>query len=140
VSLVLDSSVTLSWCFKDERTEATQAVLHRVAEEGALVPTLWRFEVANGLQMGVRRKRIDRERRDLLLANLAGIEIAVDPDCDAQAWSASVRLADRHGLTLYDAVYLELAQRQRLELATLDSALLDAARTERVPVVGFQAS
>ncbi len=136
MTLVLDSSVTLSWCFEDERTEASQAVLRRVANEGALVPTLWRFEVANGLQMGVRRKRIDMKKRDLLLTNLAELEVVVDTECDAQAWLASIQLADRHALTAYDAVYLELAQRRRLELATLDLALIKAGRAELVPVIG----
>ncbi len=136
MSLVLDSSMTLSWCFKDERTDASQAVLRRVAEDGAVVPALWRFEVANGLQMGLRRRRIDAKNRDLLLANLAGLDVAVDPESDVQAWSATVKLADRHSLSVYDAVYLELAQRRRLELATLDRQLTDAARVELVPVIG----
>ncbi len=136
MSLVLDSSVALAWCFKDERTKASQAVLHRVAEEGAVAPSLWRFEVAHGLQMAVRRQRIDASRRDLLLARLARLAIEVDSDSDSHAWSASVRLSDRHGLTVYDSAYLELAQRRRLELATLDDALIRAARAELVPIIG----
>jgi predicted nucleic acid-binding protein len=137
VNLVLDSSMTLSWCFKDERTEVSQAVLRQVMEEGALVPPLWRFEVANGLQMGVRRQRIDVTYRDETLADLDGLDIAVDPDCAALAWSASVMLAERRRLTVYDAAYLELAQRRRMRLATLDTALLQAGRAEGVPVIGI---
>ena len=136
MTLVVDSSIALAWCFKDERTPASQAVLHRVTDEGAIVPSLWRFEVANGLTAGIRRKRIDPKRRDALLLNLAKLDIAVDAECDVQAWSASVSLADRHLLTVYDSTYLELAQRRRLELATLDMALIAAAHAEHVPVIG----
>jgi predicted nucleic acid-binding protein len=89
VSVVLDSSITLSWYFEDERTDASYAVLQLVAEEGAVVPPLWRFEVANGLQMAVRRKRIDSDFRDGSLADLTKLEIATDPDSDAHAWSQS---------------------------------------------------
>jgi predicted nucleic acid-binding protein len=136
LSLVLDSSVALAWYFKDEQTEAIRAVLHQVIEEGALVPALWRFEVANGLQMAVRRKRIDDAFRDRALTHLAAIPIEVDPESELHAWSASVRISTVHGLTVYDASYLELAQRRRLRLATLDSALIKAANAELVTVIG----
>lgn len=136
MSLVLDSSITLSWYFEDERTEASHAVLRQVVEEGAVVPVLWRFEVANGLQMAVRRKRIDAAYRDRALANLAALEVAADPESEVYAWSASVELAERHALTVYDAVYLELAQRRRLTLATLDAALMKAGHAELVPIAG----
>lgn len=136
MSLVLDCSVTLSWYFEDERTEASRAVLDQVVEEGAIVPPLWRFEVANGLQMAVRRRRIDGSFRDETLADLAELDILSDPDSDGQAWSSTLRLADRHRLTVYDAAYLELAQRRRLPLATLDLALSRAAVAELITVLG----
>ena len=136
MSVVLDGSVTLSWCFLDEHTEASLAVASRVADEGAVVPALWWCEVANGLQMAVRRRRIDEAYRDLSLADLTRMEIQTDPQSEGFVLSASVRLAERHGLTVYDAAYLELAQRRRLELATLDTQLIAAARAELVPVIG----
>jgi hypothetical protein len=49
VSLVLDGSITLSWCFEDERTQASRAVLEEVIGGRATVPPIWRLEVANGL-------------------------------------------------------------------------------------------
>ena len=136
MSLVLDGSITLAWCFQNEQTEASRAVLRKVIEDGAIVPPIWRFEVANGLQMGVRRKRIDSAFRNETLADLARLNIIVDPDCDSQAWSASVQLADQYALTVYDAAYLELAQRRRMPLASLDVALRKAGRAERVPLIG----
>jgi predicted nucleic acid-binding protein len=136
LSLVLDSSITLAWYFRDEQTPAARAVLQQVAESGAVVPALWRFEVPNGLQMAVRRKRVDTEFRDRALMHLATLAIAIDSESEAQAFAATVGLADRHGLTVYDASYLELAQRRRLELATHDRDLARAARAELVAVIG----
>jgi predicted nucleic acid-binding protein len=134
VTLVLDSSIALAWHFEDEQTEAVRAVLAEVAESGALAPGLWRFEVANGLQMALRRGRIDAALRDRALANLAALNVRIDDGCDVQVWSATVRLADLYRLTVYDAAYLELAQRSRLPLATLDLALAEGARGAGVVV------
>jgi predicted nucleic acid-binding protein len=136
VSLVIDSSMTLAWYFDDERTAASIAVLNQVAEEGAIVPALWRLEVLNGLQVAVRRGRIDIAYRDASLTDLQSLVIAIDPGTNRHAWSATLRLCDRFGLTPYDAAYLELALRRRLPLATLDSELVRAARAESVPLVG----
>jgi predicted nucleic acid-binding protein len=136
VSLVLDASLTLSWFFKDERTPGTDAVLTGVTENGAVVPGLWRLEVANALQMAVRRKRIDAAFRDSALTQLSRLSIATDPDTDAYAWTAILQLASRFELTLYDAAYLELAQRRRLPLATLDRELRDAAAALGITLLG----
>ena len=136
MSVVLDSSVTLAWLYSDELTPATQQVLDRVLAEGACVPALWRLEVANSLQTGVRRGRISPEFRDASLADLALMAIATDPDTDTFAWSATLRLAERFRLTLYDAAYLELAQRLSLPLATLDQELRAAAEALGVTRLG----
>lgn len=136
MSLVVDSSIVLAWSFVDEQTAASTAILRRVGDEGAIVPDIWRFEVANALQMAVRRKRIDSGFRDRALAHLNTLDIVTDAESQSHAWSASIRLSERHNLTLYDAAYLELARRHRLELATLDAALVRAAEAEFVPVIG----
>jgi predicted nucleic acid-binding protein len=136
VTLVIDSSMALTWYFEDERTAASIAVLNQVAEEGAIVPALWRLEVLNGLQVAIRRGRIDIAYRDASLTDLQSLVIAIDSGTNRQAWSATLRLCDRFGLTPYDAAYLELALRRRLPLATLDGELVRAARAENVPLVG----
>jgi predicted nucleic acid-binding protein len=137
VSLVIDSSLTLSWYFEDERTEASASVLQTVVESGAVAPPLWRIEVANGLLVAIRRKRIDAAFRDASLMDLAALPVAIDPDTDIHVWSTTLRLADQHRLTIYDAIYLELAQRRRLPLATLDEALRAAARASGVALLGI---
>ena len=136
MSLVLDSSVTLAWAYSDEITQAVQEVFDRVAAGGALVPSLWRLEVANALQMGVRRARLDAAERDATLADLATLDIRTDPETDTYAWSGTVRLAERFGLTVYDASYLELARRRALPLASLDQELCEAASACDVPLLG----
>ena len=136
MSLVLDASLTLSWFFKDERTPGADAVLTEVTERGAVVPALWRLEVANALQMALRRKRIDAAFRDAALTQLSRLSISADPDTDAYAWTVTLQLADRFQLTLYDAAYLELAVRRGLPLATLDRELRDASAALAITLLG----
>ena len=137
MSLVLDSSVTLAWIFSEETTPAIQNVLSLVTTAGAWVPALWRLEVANVLEMGVRSRRNSAAFRDSTLADLALLPIQVDAETDRQAWGPTLRLAARHRLTLYDAAYLELAQRRGLPLATLDAELRAAAKAEKVHLLGM---
>ncbi len=136
MSLVIDASVTMAWYFEDGSTPATDALLDRVATSGATVPALWRLEVANAFQMALRRGRIDAVYRDASLAELGYMPIAIDADTNDHAWSATLRLADRFGLTLYDAAYLELGHRRALPLATLDRQLQAAAPALNVAVLG----
>jgi predicted nucleic acid-binding protein len=104
---------------------------------GAWVPALWRWEVANVLEMGVRRGRHTAAFRDATLADLSLLPIAVDPEAERQAWGSTLQLAERHKLTLYDAAYLELARRRGLALATLDVDLRPAATAEGIPLLGL---
>jgi predicted nucleic acid-binding protein len=132
VTLVLDSSISLAWCFHDEQTPEINSILLSAASQGAHAPILWRFEVANGLVVAQRRKRIQADLRKLLLARLMSLDLELDADGDGRIWSTTVELADLYGLTVYDAAYLELAQRRRVPLATLDAALARAAKAAGV--------
>jgi len=136
MSLVIDSSATLAWVYSEVNTPSLLAVLARVADRGAWVPGLWKLEVANVLEVGVRRGRHDTAFREATLADLALLPISVDPETDRHAWSGTRRLAERHKLTLYDAAYLELAQRRGIPLATLDTELRQAASAEGMIVLG----
>ena len=136
MSMVLDSSATLAWVYADEITEPIRHVFNLVSENGAWVPGLWKLEVANILEMGVRRGRHDAVFRDSTLADLAILPINVDAETDRQAWGATLRLSERFCLTLYDAAYLELALRRGLPLASLDVELRGAAQAEGVVVLG----
>jgi len=135
VSIVLDCSATLAFLLEDEQTPAIGTLFDEIVQNGAVVPILWHLEVANSLTLAVRRKRIPPSVRDQLLMHLQKLDIATDMVTHIHAWTATIGLADLHGLTIYDAAYLELAQRRRLPLATLDKALVAAARQSGVAVL-----
>ncbi len=137
--LVLDSSVTLAWIYGDETTETIRHIFNSVAENGAVVPSLWRLEVANSLTMAVRRGRIPLDLRGSPLADLALLDITTDQQTDAQAWTETLKIADLFRLTVYDAAYLELARRRSLPLATLDQELRTAATAFGVKLVNAEA-
>ena len=127
MSLVLDSSATLAWVYADETTAGIRKTFERVRTSGAWVPALWRLEVGNALEMGVRRSRHNASFRDATFSDLLLLPIHVDQETDQHAWETTANLAQRHGLTLYDAAYLELAERRAMPLATLDVDLQRAA-------------
>lgn len=134
--LILDSSATLAWIYGDETTEAIRGVFDAIADNGALVPVLWRLEVANSLTMAVRKRRIDPDFRRAALADLALLDITTDPQTDSYAWTEPLNLADQFRLTVYDAAYLELTRRRMLPLATLDHELRTAATAIGLTVLG----
>jgi predicted nucleic acid-binding protein len=127
VTLVVDASIALDWCFESERTERANQVLDAVLTEGALVPTLWPAEVANGLVHARRRSRITPAGIKEALSLLHGLRIqVVEQERDA-ALASMVEVAEQFGLTAYDAAYLALAMRTGSQLATSDDALAQAA-------------
>ncbi|MBM3761899.1 MAG: type II toxin-antitoxin system VapC family toxin [Acidobacteria bacterium] len=127
MSLVLDCSVALAWIHADEKQAGLEAILERVVSKGAWVPGLWRLEVANVLEMGVRKGRIDAVFRDESIVDLSMLPIELGNETDGRAWGDTLELAIEHRLTVYDAAYLELALRRGLPLATLDRELAVAA-------------
>ena len=127
MSLVLDSSAALAWIYDDEATDPIRRVFDAVADQGAFVPALWRLEIANGLTVAVRHGRVGHEFRRAALADLGDLDIVVDAQTDSRAWNATLELADRFLLTVYDASYVELAERRALPLATLDRDMQRAA-------------
>jgi len=137
MSVVIDASLTIAWYFDDETTAATDSILDRVSEAGAVVPTLWRLEVANAFQTALRRQRVTALYRDQSLAELSRMPITIDPETETCAWSTTLRLAERFALTLYDAAYLELAQRRGLPLATLDRDLRTAGSALGMALLGI---
>src|SRR5438309_270357 len=98
MSVVLDSSATLGWVYLDETDQVASQAFELVAVSGAWVPSLWPLEVANSLQIGIRRGRIDTAFRDTALADLGNLSISVDPNTASLAWTTIVRLADRFRL------------------------------------------
>jgi predicted nucleic acid-binding protein len=130
---VLDASVTLGWCFRDEQQYLIDTVSTLMEDgEQARVPLIWWFEIRQAALTGLKRKRVTEERVIDFLAEVGGKLIAIAP---LPASSSLLDLARRHNLSFYDAAYLELAQRENIALATLDQALARAAAAEGVPLV-----
>jgi predicted nucleic acid-binding protein len=136
LSFVLDNSVALAWCFEDEQTPAVLAVLDRLVEGGASAPVIWPLEAANGLLMAERRGRVDGARRVALTGFLHRLPVLLDVATAYRAWDESLALAARHGLSVYDATYLELALRLGLPLATLDRDLRKAGAAHGIALLG----
>jgi predicted nucleic acid-binding protein len=124
---VLDGSVVLAWYFADEADAYADAVAASLAGAAALVPNLFHLEIANVLIVGERRKRSTEAQASAFLARLAALPISIDGQTAARAWSDAIALARAHGLSTYDAAYLELAIRESLPLASLDDDLKAAA-------------
>lgn len=136
---MIDSSVALTWCFEDEASPAADRLLAQLTDTGAVAPSLWPLEVLNGLAMAERRGRLTTLARHEKISFLQALPISLDHETAAQAWTTTSRLAERYRLTLYDAAYLELAQRLNLPLATLDKELREAARALGLPLLGLDA-
>jgi predicted nucleic acid-binding protein len=132
MAVVFDCSVTLAWFLKDERTAFTDTAFELLETAECWVPSVWRLEFANALLFAERRKRVGREQRIEILDNAAQLSLRTDGTlADVRSLSA---LAERRGLTVYDASYLELALRRGCDLITLDQDLADAASAEGVAV------
>lgn len=127
---VVDASVTLAWCFEDEATPQTEAILDLLSD---IVPSLWELEVSNVLLLGERRRRLTESQTARFIALLGQLPILVD--------SANVDMATviavgfHHALTAYDAAYLVLAEREGVPLATLDSKLRHASQAVGVRLI-----
>ena len=126
MSFVLDNSVALAWCFEDERTPATLALLEEVREASALAPILWPLEALNGLLVAERCGRLDADHRRLLAGFLSELPVKLDEETADRVWTDISHLAECFHLSSYDAAYLELAQRRQLPLASLDQDLREA--------------
>jgi predicted nucleic acid-binding protein len=131
MTFVIDASVVVAWAFDEVHTTANEA-RERLRSDDAVAPALWWFEVRNALVQGERRGRFDQYGTGRFLRDLSRFAISIDRVPEERS---VLELARRHRLSVYDAAYLELAQRRGFPLATLDNALDAAARAEGVPPV-----
>ncbi len=128
---VLDASMTLAWLFpRQNPIEALLAerALDRLDSEEFLVPTIWYGEVANAILRGERKGLVTPSQTAAFLAELDLADIEAEADSPKLRQSVVLALARSYALTAYDAMYLELALRRGVPLATFDRQLADAAR------------
>jgi len=135
-AFVVDCSVAMTWLFNDEATPQTAELLGRLATESALVPTWWFVEVANVLAIAERKSRIAAAQSIAFISDLDKLDIQSDDDGPGRAFAHLLPLCREHQLTSYDAVYLDLALRRGLPLATLDQQLRKAAKKMGVKLLG----
>ena len=126
---VADASVAVGWVHPGQATDDTAGMLDAIADGAALeVPALWPLEVANALLVLVRRRKLTESERQTALGWLRGLRVQMDHETGALAFSRLSELAAAHQLSVYDAAYLELAQRRGLALGCKDGPLRTAAR------------
>lgn len=130
---VLDASITLVWLFDDESHERAEIALMALGRGSAIVPQLWHYEIRNALVVAERRERINRKDAEDRLGAVLDLPIQVD---DVPDYEAAYGMARKYQLSFYDALYLELASRRTLPLASLDKQLIGAATSgENLPLL-----
>lgn len=135
MAFVVDNSVSMAWCFKDETTLYSEQILQRLQVEEALVPSIWPLEVINVLLTAERRNRITTAQADAFLEVLSELPINVEEIGWPQKTTALLLRGRSTGLTAYDSAYLDLALRAGCPLATQDNKILDAAAHLKVTLL-----
>jgi predicted nucleic acid-binding protein len=133
---VVDCSVALTWCFVEEATPATDNLLDRMENEAAAVPTWWFLELANVLVLAERKGRIKPQKTAEFITMIEGLPLERDDEGAGFTFTQLLPLCRTHELTSYDALYLDLALRRKLPLATLDEPLRKAAKKIGVELLG----
>ncbi|MEP6834164.1 MAG: type II toxin-antitoxin system VapC family toxin [Gemmatimonas sp.] len=134
--MVVDASLAIAWVHPAQASPSTDALLTDVGRgTPVIVPALWFVEVANALLALERRKKLRTEERLTALAALRDLNISVDQEMSALAFTQVSVLASELTLSVYDAVYLELALRLKMPLACKDGPLREAAKRRRVKVL-----
>ena len=128
MAVVVDASMALAWLIDDEQSDAAESIRVELIRDGGLAPGSWPLEVATGLLVAERRRRIHPERSASVLVELRTMPIRVANAPGDAVVDATLAVARHYKLTVYDAAYLELAIRERATLATLDDDLREAAR------------
>jgi predicted nucleic acid-binding protein len=132
---VVDNSVVMSWCFKDEVNPYADSVLNRLTEASAYVPSVWPLEVVNVLLAAERRKILSQADSVRFINLLLQLPIFVEHGSPERVTKDLLGLARAHDLSSYDASYLDLAMKKGLPLATSDKKLRAAAQSVKVPIL-----
>jgi len=134
--LVLDTSITMGWCFADEASAYSDHVLRQVRLHGGVAPSIWPFEVANAVLTGERRGRLTQTQIARFVRTVESLSLEIDRLSGPMGALGPVRLLARQlQLSAYDASFIELARRRGLPLATLDGRMRTAATALGVPLV-----
>ena len=133
---VLDCSMTMAWVFPDEANSSTHALRESLLKDNAIVPVLWSIEVGNVLLVATRRGRITADDWARIRDALEALPIDIDPESGNRVLHTVLPVASEHKLSVYDAMYLELALRLGQPLATLDKKLIAAGNAAGIKILG----
>lgn len=131
-AFILDASVAAAWLLEEDLPASIKLVLARLEDNEAIVPVLWHMEIRNVLLVARRRGRLGSSSVSVRLNALSDLPIRTDANLDLEVAFAQ---AEKHSLSIYDAVYLELAKRLSLPMATLDKALAKATVAEGLTLI-----
>ena len=133
-TFVVDNSVVMSWCFKDETNQYADAVLDKLSEAKAIVPSIWPLEVVNVLLVAERSKRLQQADSVRFITLLLQLPIEVEHEWPEKMMTELLALGRAKNLSSYDASYLDLAMRKDCPIATLDKRIRDAAKDVSVAI------
>ncbi|MDX2225435.1 MAG: type II toxin-antitoxin system VapC family toxin [Rhodospirillaceae bacterium] len=133
--MVVDASAMLPTVLEDESDSQSDQLLDRVVTRGAHAPSIWAHEVANAVLVAARRRRIAEHDVGRVFENLHALDVVLHEATLERVAGPIRHVAQSHGLTIYDASYLDLAVRLQLPLATRDVALQAAARVTGVELI-----
>lgn len=124
--VVIDASVAVAWFVPSQANTYADRIARRARREALVVPSLWEAEFANVMAVLQRRRVLARHDVASIFAKVQRLDLAVDRETAAA--QELFAIAERHGISAYDAAYLELAVRRGIPVATRDAQLMRAAR------------
>jgi predicted nucleic acid-binding protein len=133
MAFVLDNSVVSGWLLDNQASVYSEFVAGLLQSSRAVAPPLLPLEYTNVLRTACKRQRIVAAQAQEMLDMLA--KLPIDIDMAQPSPKQLLDLALRYDLTSYDALYLDLALRRSLPIATEDRALAHAAEVAGVGVV-----
>lgn len=134
-SFVVDNSVVMSWCFKDETNQYADAILDCLSDAIAFVPSIWPLEVVNVLLVAERKKRLSETDSVRFITLLSQLPIIVEHERPERTMKDLLALARSNNLSSYDASYLDLSMRKGIPIATLDTRVITASKKTENPIL-----
>lgn len=134
-NFVVDNSVVMAWTFEDEANPYADAILEKLSESSAIVPSIWPLEVVNVLLVAERRRRLKQADSVRFITLLSQLPIFVEQEWPDNRMEELLAVGRANNLSSYDASYLYLAMRKGLPIATLDRKLIEAAKQVEIPMV-----
>jgi predicted nucleic acid-binding protein len=133
--MVVDASVMIAWMINEPDFTLSDDIYHLLASNTINVPAHWPVEIANALNVNMRRGRIPTDELEALDQRLRLLNITIGSSPTVEDIMGMTKFASEHRLTVYDAAYVMLAQDLELALVTLDAEMREVAQRLRIPLL-----